>query len=406
MQTPFNEVLRKLAQTVGLVAPDLIDEMLATPTKSRVGSSLSSARSSSDEFKTPTKMAAVGSPQDEFYTPGKLARLHSTPSRSQKPSFVSRAHPEQPPQETLAMMVRGMTFTKYANGKGRPYLADVFFAQDEHTLYWCRSGQRQRTAKRSIPFEAITEIYQGKQTKAFGKGPSRQALADRCCSIITAHRTLDLEASTREGRDAFLYGIHTVLFGKQAKLLASDDRSLAREYKSLKSKFNERDSRLRDKYVDLKQKYVELGGSQRHLQELVDRLEQEAAEALLLRHDSEDLLGHTGTTAGRHQLVHELVCGMAGEMGPAAFSPAEGALPSSSELDARAERLEDELAENRASHDVVLLEMETARDTHPLEPEEELAARLNLAQHRIASLDAQHEVTPLQHHSDTTATPL
>jgi hypothetical protein len=131
------------------------------------------------------------------------------------------------------MMVRGMTFTKYANGKGRPYLADVFFAQDEHKLFWCKSGTRQRTAKRSIGFQAITEIYQGKQTKAFSKVSARQALADRCCSIITAHRTLDLEASTRAGRDAFLYGIHTILFGKQANALVNDDHNLAREYAPL-----------------------------------------------------------------------------------------------------------------------------------------------------------------------------
>lgn len=156
------------------------------------------------------------------------------------------------PDEALTMMVQGMIFMKYPRGNGSPYTALVFYAPDDGRLFWCKASKRERKSKRSVALTSITEVYQGKRTKVFAKKVFQNLIADRCFSIITPKRTLDLSAPSKKKRDAFLYGISIILFGGFPG--AGLHSNLNSEMRVLQANFQTRERMLQTKCEELKQK--------------------------------------------------------------------------------------------------------------------------------------------------------
>jgi len=97
-------------------------------------------------------------------------------------------------------------------------------------LFWCEIGKREMSANRCISLSQITDVYIGKQTKAFEKYDARKALDIQCFSIqVGQKRTLDLEAQNKEIRDSWVVGIKQILLQSNGKNTTSDserDRTL------------------------------------------------------------------------------------------------------------------------------------------------------------------------------------
>jgi len=110
--------------------------------------------------------------------------------------------------QMLKIVTEGRVFTKYAKRDGAPAKRHVFITglnegPAKAVLYWCQIGKHEESPKRSMSFDLITHIYQGKQTETFRKERAIRAVNDYCFSIISEKRCLDLEAPNLGVYEAF-----------------------------------------------------------------------------------------------------------------------------------------------------------------------------------------------------------
>lgn len=110
-------------------------------------------------------------------------------------------------------MLEGRCFTKHARGKGRPAKRAVFVVEagPQSCVYWAAAGSRQRDPSRCIPIATITDVFEGKHTEPFQRRSADKVEEEVCLSIVSAERTLDLQARNRQERDAFFTGIKSML---------------------------------------------------------------------------------------------------------------------------------------------------------------------------------------------------
>lgn len=128
--------------------------------------------------------------------------------------------------QALAIMLQGAEFLKYPFGSGGPPQKRlVWYERDKKEaakgvnpigcIYWNEVGKKKKKKDKCIPLHTITGLFEQGQTSAFRK--YRKVLPkermSRCFSIVGRHRTLDLEAKSRELAEAFLIGIHRILAG-------------------------------------------------------------------------------------------------------------------------------------------------------------------------------------------------
>jgi hypothetical protein len=123
-------------------------------------------------------------------------------------------------QEAIHMMEKGCVFKKYPySSNSAPSKRFVFYdrtAGDLGSLYWCQVGKRKKDKNKCIPITSISGLFEQNQTPAFKRNQRRlsKTSVDKLFSIVSKKRTLDLECSTTDIRDAFMFGIHKILTSK------------------------------------------------------------------------------------------------------------------------------------------------------------------------------------------------
>lgn len=125
---------------------------------------------------------------------------------------------DQNTHQSLAIMLAGSEFLKYPFGSSSaPQKRFVWYDKTEGpmgTIYWSDPGKKKKKKDRCIPVHTVTGLFEQNQTDAFRK--YRKLPKDRmsrCFSIVGRHRTLDLEAKSKEIVDAFMTGVHRILSG-------------------------------------------------------------------------------------------------------------------------------------------------------------------------------------------------
>ena len=132
-------------------------------------------------------------------------------------------------------------------------------------LYWSHPTRRRCSASRCLPLHSITGLYEECQTPAFtallnqqertrrsslsppsASPPSSTSSSslpslslDCSFSIVSRERTLDLVAESRDVRDAFLFGLHSLLT-HQGRLWYSDTSHVEEKREEEKRRYNEK----------------------------------------------------------------------------------------------------------------------------------------------------------------------
>jgi len=126
--------------------------------------------------------------------------------------------------ESVALLTKGAEFVKHGR-RGNPHLRFVWMQRKSHAsldcIRWCEVEKFQRerarvstSSKRSIRLQDISTIRLGCQTDIFRRSKSSlvdAAAAERCFSLVTPHRTLDVAASSAAVRDAWVSALQRLL---------------------------------------------------------------------------------------------------------------------------------------------------------------------------------------------------
>jgi hypothetical protein len=101
---------------------------------------------------------------------------------------------------------RGVVFTKFPEGMlGLPQKKFVFL--EGARIFWCDLSKRVLDEKKSLMLPQVKEILLGKQTKALNKTLVKSTSADRCFSVVTLDRSLDLAADSATARDEWVFAV-------------------------------------------------------------------------------------------------------------------------------------------------------------------------------------------------------
>lgn len=156
-------------------------------------------------------------------------------SENSRSIALARKEPQLkiPLSDQIKKMVCGETFTKYVYRRGFSSKKVVFYRpladsnSDLGCIFWCDIGKREMSANRCIALVQVTDVYIGKQTKAFEKSAARDALDIQCFSLqVGTKRTLDLEAENKETRDAWVVAFRQILEKKDRKKSTADNERL------------------------------------------------------------------------------------------------------------------------------------------------------------------------------------
>eukprot|EP00742_Colponemidia_sp_Colp-10_P003614 GILJ01003848.1.p1 GENE.GILJ01003848.1~~GILJ01003848.1.p1 ORF type:complete len:996 (-),score=129.78 GILJ01003848.1:642-3572(-) len=132
-----------------------------------------------------------------------------------------------------ALLKEGATFTKFGR-RGHPHLRHVCLNNNGDMLCWSQTHKKSssRDSKRSIALSEITDVLHGcNNTAVFRKNAVPPEFDSLCFSLVSKHRTLDLQAKDRETATLWIaYFEHVVqqnLMGVQTRDLHS--QQMARE---------------------------------------------------------------------------------------------------------------------------------------------------------------------------------
>lgn len=148
-------------------------------------------------------------------------------------------------REHLSLLKRGAVFNKYHHDTlGRFSTADrrrvVQLSEDGQSIEWHKVAEGSRVE--SLAMNTVTQIAPGHTTGAFKGSPKKNA--NRCFSIISSTRTLDLEAHSPATRDQWVKGLRGCLAHMEIR---SPDEVRQREREQaavLAAKARERDRAL------------------------------------------------------------------------------------------------------------------------------------------------------------------
>jgi hypothetical protein len=162
----------------------------------------------------------------------KPANLPSSPAEAMK--LMAEASPEAAKlidaTDTLNMMKDGTAFIKYdydsSTGDVDREIVLVFYKEDDGSelgsLYWCEPGEKQDVSQRALALHQLSDLYLGKQSKAFKHELAKSAPADRCftaCSV--AGIEFHLEGDTKEQVAAWLFGINSIMMTRGNRKVTS-----------------------------------------------------------------------------------------------------------------------------------------------------------------------------------------
>jgi hypothetical protein len=114
--------------------------------------------------------------------------------------------------DAFLTITEGRSMTKYASSSDKVETKDIFYRRNGGlgSLYWAQQGRRAEEASRCIPLRSITAIREAHLSDTFKRLPP-SSKRDRCFSIVSKERTLDLEAETVEVKNIFIYALHSLL---------------------------------------------------------------------------------------------------------------------------------------------------------------------------------------------------
>eukprot|EP00940_MAST-03C_sp_MAST-3C-sp2_P000111 g111.t1 len=125
---------------------------------------------------------------------------------------------------SLKLLQIGAEFIKHGR-RGSPHLRYLFLEQRGHStmddrnwfIRWCEVENRESamlssSSKRCIPLNDIVEVREGQKTVNFkSKSNDDVTYAQRCFSLVTKRRTVDLAAESLETRDAWVAALRVIL---------------------------------------------------------------------------------------------------------------------------------------------------------------------------------------------------
>jgi hypothetical protein len=90
----------------------------------------------------------------------------------------------------------------------------VYLDPSEGVIHCCDQGNKNPPLKKALPLEAVTDVYVGKQTKAFKKKSAKGCADTHCFSISTPAAMLELEAQSALVRDHWVRAVGEMVYGK------------------------------------------------------------------------------------------------------------------------------------------------------------------------------------------------
>jgi hypothetical protein len=152
----------------------------------------------------------------------KPANLPSSPAETMK--LMSNTSPDNAKlfdtQDTLQMMNVGARFIKYdydmENEDCHRSIVLVYLRQDDSTelgsLYWVDQAEKpDNNTRQRLALHELSDLYLGKQSKAFKHPVAMAASADRCFTAKANNIDLNLEGDSKEQVAAWLFGINAIM---------------------------------------------------------------------------------------------------------------------------------------------------------------------------------------------------
>jgi len=157
----------------------------------------------------------------------KPASLPSTANETMKAVRDGKAAMnEAETKATLDMMQKGRRFIRiYEKSKKEVAKEEVsvFYSEKDHTIYWCKPGQRTTDAKQSMPLSPLRRCLLGKQSPLLKWDIASAFKADRCFALVDRHEsTLALVGESGEVVSAWVAGLQHLLSNKSRRRIEVD----------------------------------------------------------------------------------------------------------------------------------------------------------------------------------------
>jgi hypothetical protein len=137
-----------------------------------------------------------------------------------------------PTDATYRMMSSGRGFIQHVDGRRQSIHLFYQKLRVDHplgALYWYNTGapvtSGQRIPEGFIPLHTVTDVFLGKQTRAFDTPSGRTANEDRTFSVIGSHAELNLEAESTDQVAAWLFGINRLLTSSGKEIVLEEDKN-------------------------------------------------------------------------------------------------------------------------------------------------------------------------------------
>eukprot|EP00698_Gefionella_okellyi_P000734 TRINITY_DN10667_c0_g1_i1.p1 TRINITY_DN10667_c0_g1~~TRINITY_DN10667_c0_g1_i1.p1 ORF type:complete len:415 (-),score=90.24 TRINITY_DN10667_c0_g1_i1:108-1352(-) len=114
--------------------------------------------------------------------------------------------------EHVSTLVNGAVMRKHGR-KGRPHSRFMYLSHDLMHLSWSRTRRlplEGQPADRRIRIADVRDVLDGQQTEVFRR-TGRRSMSDRCFSIVTTQRTVDLEAPDAQTRELWSSTMRAIL---------------------------------------------------------------------------------------------------------------------------------------------------------------------------------------------------
>ena len=124
--------------------------------------------------------------------------------------------------DTIELMTRGSAFIKYnyetSTQRTVRDIVLVFYEKDQTplgSLYFCEPGSREKDPNTALALHTLTDMYLGKQSRAFKSPIASHAASEKCFTALGSNRNgvgceFNLEGDSQDQVAAWLFGEWTI----------------------------------------------------------------------------------------------------------------------------------------------------------------------------------------------------
>ena len=140
----------------------------------------------------------------------------------------------------IELISKGSAFLKYdydpATDQTQRDIVTVFYQKDATalgSLYYCEPGEKVASVSAALSLHTLTDMYLGKQSKAFRSTIARNAAGDKCFTAVGASHgkvtEFNLEGDSKEQVSAWLFAINAILTKTGGRKVMSAEDSAREE---------------------------------------------------------------------------------------------------------------------------------------------------------------------------------